>query len=49
MKKTFLLLSFFFYTTYTLLAQDISLQQILSHFPYQHKIDVDKDLATIQS
>jgi hypothetical protein len=49
MKKTFLLLSFFFYTTYTLLAQDISLQQILSHFPYQHKIDVDKDLAIIQS
>jgi len=49
MKKIFLVLSFFFYTTYTLLAQDISLQQILSHFPYQHKIDVDKDLAIIQS
>lgn len=49
MKKIFLIASFFCFSTTTLFAQDASVQTILAHFPYQQKIDVDKDLVTIQT
>jgi hypothetical protein len=49
MKKIFLIASFFCYSSSTLFAQNTSVQTILAHFPYQHKIDIDKDLATIKT
>jgi hypothetical protein len=50
MRKILLIASLFCLTlSITIKAQENSLQTILSHFPYQHAADIDKDILAIQT
>jgi len=50
MRKILLIASLFCLTlSLTIKAQENSLQTILSHFPYQHAADIDKDILAIQT
>lgn len=49
MRKILLIASLFcLISSRSINAQENSLQTILNHFPYQHAIDVEKDILTIQ-